>query len=624
MKSYKTIIPFLKKNWHHYLIGILMLIIVDAATLIVPQIFRAFTDAMVDGTLNREFIVKLIIYAALIGLVIEVGRYLWVVQIIGTARKLEYWLRDKLFIKYLHFDDEYFHHNRTGDLMARATNDMIAVRGSMAGGIIMITDSIFMTVFTVIMMVYTVGLKTAAISLVSLPFLALAISKIAPPIQRRSRKVQDSFSDVTTEVQENFSGIRVIKAFATEDNRENSFENYNEIYRKKNMDLMRVDALFDPLINFISGISFVVLIYYGATQILNGSMTLGDFVAAVHYLYSIIWPLIAMGLIANTFQKGIASMTRLNEVFASESTVQEKENAAGLKNFSGKITFNDVSFRYGKDLPWILKNVSFELEPGESLAILGKTGAGKSTIIDLILRRYDVTEGEILFDGVDIKDLSFEALYEALSVVPQDGFLFSRSIAENISFSTGDLNMEKIKDAAIFAQVDDDIEDMPEKYETVVGERGVTLSGGQKQRVSIARAYYKDAPVMILDDSLSAVDTETESYILNNLRNHNKGLIMISQRISTVKEADNIIVIEDGKITQMGNHDELIRKDGFYSDLYNRQLLESALSKKKNESNKSSDLKSENIYEVREKTEVKEKFEVKEKTMPAEEEAENE
>lgn len=609
MKSYRTIIPFLKKNWHHYLIGILMLIIVDAATLIVPQIFRAFTDAMVDGTLNRDFIIKLIIYAALIGFVIEIGRYLWVVQIIGTARKLEYWLRDKLFIKYLHFDDDYFHHNRTGDLMARATNDMIAVRGSMAGGIIMITDSIFMTIFTIIMMVYTVGFKTAAISLVSLPFLAFAISKIAPPIQRRSRKVQDSFSDVTTEVQENFSGIRVIKAFATENDRGNSFENFNEIYRKKNMDLMKVDSLFDPLINFISGISFVVLIYYGATQILNGSMTLGGFVAAVHYLYSIIWPLIAMGLIANTFQKGIASMTRLNEVFATESTVQEKEDAIDLEEFSGKITFKDVSFRYGKDLPWILRHVSFELKPGESVAILGKTGSGKSTIIDLILRRYDVDEGEILFDGVNIKDLSFEALYAALSVVPQDGFLFSRSIAENIAFSAGDLDMEKIKEAAIFAQVNDDIEDMPEKYETIVGERGVTLSGGQKQRVSIARAYYKNAPVMILDDSLSAVDTETESHILNNLRNHNKGLIMISQRISTVKEADNILVVEDGKITQEGNHEELIKEKGFYSDLYNRQLLESTLSDKKKERDERAYLKSENEDDVIQKTELAEEVE---------------
>lgn len=609
MKSYRTIIPFLKKNWHHYLIGILMLIIVDAATLIVPQIFRAFTDAMVDGTLNRDFIIKLIIYAALIGFVIEIGRYLWVVQIIGTARKLEYWLRDKLFIKYLHFDDDYFHHNRTGDLMARATNDMIAVRGSMAGGIIMITDSIFMTIFTIIMMVYTVGFKTAAISLVSLPFLAFAISKIAPPIQRRSRKVQDSFSDVTTEVQENFSGIRVIKAFATENDRGNSFENFNEIYRKKNMDLMKVDSLFDPLINFISGISFVVLIYYGATQILNGSMTLGDFVAAVHYLYSIIWPLIAMGLIANTFQKGIASMTRLNEVFATESTVQEKEDAIDLEEFSGKITFKDVSFRYGKDLPWILRHVSFELKPGESVAILGKTGSGKSTIIDLILRRYDVDEGEILFDGVNIKDLSFEALYAALSVVPQDGFLFSRSIAENIAFSAGDLDMEKIKEAAIFAQVNDDIEDMPEKYETIVGERGVTLSGGQKQRVSIARAYYKNAPVMILDDSLSAVDTETESHILNNLRNHNKGLIMISQRISTVKEADNILVVEDGKITQEGNHEELIKEKGFYSDLYNRQLLESTLSDKKKERDERAYLKSENEDDVIQKMELAEEVE---------------
>lgn len=575
MRTYRTIFPFLKKNYWHYIIGIVVLMAVDFANLLIPQIFRSFADLSTTGQLTEENLMALILRLLFIGGIMVVGRFIWRTQIFGTARRMDYWLRDKLFQKYLSLDTDYFNKNRTGDLMARATNDISAVRDSMGGGIMMVIDSLFMTIFTVVMMVSTAGLKTTAVALVSLPFLVIAVAKIIRPLNRRSRIVQDTFGELTTEVQENLSGIRVIKAFAIEDNRSHSFESINEKYSDKVMDLNWVDGLFDPMITLISGFSFFVFIIYGAKGVLSGTITVGSFVAIIQYLDLIIWPLIAMGLVISQFQRGVSSMERLNEIFRTQAKVHENEFATKLDDPKGKVEFKDVSFRYSSDSPWILKDVSFTLEPGHSLAILGRTGSGKSTLINLLLRRFDVTEGEILVDGVDIRNLTFDSLYRVFGVVAQESFLFSRPIDANIAFSSEEVNDDHVRRAAEFAQVDKDIEAMPQGYKSMVGERGVTLSGGQQQRVSIARAYYKNAPVLIMDDSLSAVDTETESRILAQLSQHKKGLIMVSQRISTVESLEEIIVIEDGRISQRGKHIDLVSQEGFYKELYQLQLLES-------------------------------------------------
>lgn len=579
MKAYRTILPFIRENFGRYLAGILALCFVDLASLLQPRLLKKFADQAQVSALTPDLVGWTAFYLLVLGFVISLGRYFWRVNILGTSRKLEYWLRKKIFKHYLNLDDAFYQDHQAGDLMAHVTNDVFMIRNSMGPGVIMIVDASFMSVLTIVMMVRTVGFKTAAVALITLPLLTLTVFLMTKPLRKRSREVQDSFSVMSNEVEENISGIYNIKAFNIEENRLESFKAISLIYQKKNISLLRLGAAFDPLISLISGLAFVIFIFYGLHGLAQASLTLGDFIAVIQYVRLMVWPMIAMAMVVGNFQRGIASMERINEILAGRPKVRELKNPIRLVGDNFEIEFQKVSFAYDKRQGKVLDNISFKTNNHRSLAIIGPTGCGKSTILNLLLRRHDVSSGRILINGHDIRDLALDDLYRLFAPVQQESFIFQASLAENIALVPAeDIDLDRVREAAHFAAIDEEINRMADGYDSLAGERGVSLSGGQKQRVAIARAYYQRKAVLILDDALSAVDTHTEHEILTNLQKLDRGLIIVSQRISTIQGMDEILVIESGKISQRGRHKDLMAdKNSFYARLYQRQLLEKTL-----------------------------------------------
>lgn len=576
MKSFSTLKEFLLKHKWSYLFGVFWLLLIDSVQLIEPQIFRKLGNDFDNNLLNSTAIIKYALMIIIIGLVISIGRYFWRIYIIGTSRKLEYYLRNKIFNHLLLLSPNYFNTHKTGDLMAHATNDVNAVRMAIGQGTIMMVDSTFMMILSIVMMVRTAGVKLTAISLFTLPLIIVIVTRFGKIIHKRFRIVQEAFSNLSDTIQESFSGIRVVKSFVQEDLVFEKFTEVNEENLKKNLDLVKISGTFHPLIQFVSSISFLLIILYGGKEVIYGRISLGDFIAFNLYLGLLVWPMMALGFVINMLQRGAASMDRINQILDEKPEIFDKEDKIELDDPKGKISFENVNFKYPGANNYALKNINFTIEEGKSLAIVGRTGSGKSTIVSLLLRLYDIEDGEISFDDIGIKDLSLKSLRENIGYVPQDNFLFSTSLENNISFAFDDpVPDEKIIQATKFSEVYDNIVEFPDGFKTILGERGVTLSGGQKQRTAIARAIIKDPSVLILDDSLSAVDTETEERILNNLKNvANKTTIIISHRISTVKDSDEIIYIEDGQIVERGSHSELLSLNGLYRDLHEKQLLE--------------------------------------------------
>jgi ATP-binding cassette subfamily B multidrug efflux pump len=577
MKNFKTLKDFFIKNKWQYILGILWLIIVDSIQLIVPQILRKVTNQLQYNALTFKLLVKYGVYIILTGLVIAAGRYFWRIYIQGTSRKLEYYLRNKLFNHMQSLSTNYFNTHKTGDLMALATNDINAVRLALGQGVVMLVDSIFITILAFVMMIKTTNIKLTLIALLTLPFIALVVGKFGKVIHKKFRIVQESFSNLTDTTQESFAGIRVVKSFVQEDEVIDNFLKVNEDNLNKNLNLVKVSGTFFPLIQFMASISFLIVLWYGGKLVIIEEISLGDFVAFNTYLGLLVWPMMAIGWVINLMQRGAASMERINSLLAEKPDIVDNEKSIDLKDIKGFVEFKNVSFKYPNSTKYSIKNINFTIPEGNTLAIIGRTGSGKSTIVNLLLRLFDVEEGEILLDGVNIKDIRIQCLRENIGYVPQDNFLFSTTISENIAFAFDEnIPNRDILEAAKKAEVYDNIINFPDKFDTVLGERGVTLSGGQKQRISIARALIKNSPILILDDSLSSVDTETEEKILNNLKTvtDKKTAIIISHRISTVKNSDEIIVIDDGEIIERGNHESLLNLNGLYKDIYDKQLLE--------------------------------------------------
>lgn len=577
MKAFKTLKDFFIKHKWNYIFGVIWLILVDIVQLILPQVLKKVTDSLQIGQLTYKDLPKYAIYIIIIGAFIGIGRYFWRIYIQGTSRQLEYHLRNKLFYHLETLSTNYFNTHKTGDLMALATNDINAVRMALGPGIVMIVDSLFITISAFIMMLKTTSIKLTLISLITLPFITLIVGKFGKLIHKRFLTVQEAFSSLTDTTQESFAGVRVVKSFVQEDDEIEKFTEVNQNNLDKNLDLVKISGTFFPLVQFMASISFLIVLWYGGTLVLKNEISLGDFVAFNTYLGLLIWPMMAIGFVINLMQRGKASMERINNILDEKPEILDDENAIEIDNVSGNIRFENVSFKYPNSDKYALKNINFSIPNGKTLAVVGKTGSGKTTIANILLRLYDIDEGKILIDNTDIKSITLSSLRENIGYVPQDNFLFSSTIKDNIAFAfENSVPEEKIIEAAKYAEVYDNIMSFPEQFNTVLGERGVTLSGGQKQRISIARALIKKPPILILDDSLSSVDTETEDQILKKLDEitKNKTTIIIAHRISTVENADEIIVIDDGEIIERGTHDQLLELNGLYRDIYDKQLLE--------------------------------------------------
>lgn len=578
MKFLKSISRYMKPYKTKYIIGVLWLIVIDTLVIYVPQILRNFANDYQNGTLTKD---KLATYALLTigaGLIMSIGRYFWRVCLFGSARRIEYDIRRQLFNHWLSMDNEFYNYHKIGDLMAYATNDINSVRMFTGEGIMMSVDSSFMLIFTIIMMIRTVGVRITATTLFPIPITAaiiIASGKIFYKIFRKRQEAYAKLSDVTTE---SFSGISVIKAFVEEEETKKRFDEANKNYYNKDLNVVKTQTFFFPFMVLLAGISYMLVIFFGAKYVIDGTITLGDFVALYTYIGIIMWPARSLGIIIGQIQQGSAGLFRIDEMLKNKPTIKDVENPIRLPEDKTSIEFKNVSFKYPGEENYALKNISFKLENGKSLALVGKTGSSKSTILKLIFREYLPDEGEILIDNQPIERIRINDLSEKTGYVPQDNFLFSESLRENIAFSfERDYDIEEVYEAAKKSGVYDDIMDFKDGFDTVIGERGVTLSGGQKQRVSIARALIKNPSLLVLDDSLSAVDTNTEKSILEALSKINATEVIIAHRISTIKGCDEIIFLEDGHIKERGTHDELVELDGEYNKMYQNQLLEDEL-----------------------------------------------
>ena len=586
MKELLYLNKYFVKYKYSFLIGIITTIVAQIFSLFTPKLisksFKAIEEFSREANANPAIIQKELIHNILliIATTIIAGFLTFLMRqtLIVMSRHIEFDLKNEVFIQYENLSQNFYKQNRTGDLMNRISEDVGKVR-MYVGPAVMYTINTFIRFTIVIVYMYNVSPRLTLYALLPLPFLSYAIFKLSSEINTRSTIFQQYLSKISSFTQEVFSGIRVIKAYSLENQYQNNLINLSEESKTKSLHLAKVQSLFGPLMLALIGVSNLVVIYFGGMMYINGSIeSIGTIAEFILYINMLTWPVASLGWVSSMVQEAEASQKRINEFLKIQPDIQNSHPEKSIIN--GSIEFKNVSFVYDDTNIKALDKVSFSIKKGQTLAILGKTGAGKSSVLSLISRLYDVTDGEILIDGISIKNTNLYDLRNSIGIVPQDAFLFSDSIKNNIKFGKENATNSEVEEAAKKAVVHDNIVQFNKEYETVLGERGITISGGQKQRVSIARALIKEAPILLLDDCLSAVDTETEEAILNNLLSYckDKTTILVSHRVSSAKNADIILIIEQGKIIQQGSHNQLINEKGYYSELYLKQLSEKELS----------------------------------------------
>ncbi len=598
-KSLRPLFPYLQKYRGSYFIGTICVFINNGVWILFPLVLRHAVDRLRAGV-TRE---KLLTYSLeLMGVAAIKGVFQFLTRwiVIGISREIEFDLRNDLFRHLESLSYSYYQRTRTGDIMARATNDLNAVRMLLGPAIMYSANTIVFTAGALAFML-SISPKLTFYAFLPLPVVSITVQYFGKQIHERFEKIQAMFSEISARAQENFSGARVIRAYVQEEPEIAAFETSNRHYINRSLKLVRLMGMLWPTLETLLGLAIVLVLWLGGREVvsgqvrtelisnlgtkttlfLDGSMSIGDFVAFNTYMVQLTWPVIALGWVINIFQRGTASMGRINEILVEQTEIQDspevKATAARPTPIRGEIEFRGLNFAYN-GVP-VLCGINLRIPEGSSLAIVGPTGSGKTTLVSLIPRIYDAAPGSVWIDGKPVRDFPLESLRRQIGFVPQETFLFSETVRENIAFGKEDATDEEVRSAAEAANIAQDIEEFPEHYRTLVGERGITLSGGQKQRSAIARAIIRNPRILILDDALSSVDTHTEDKILNHLREvmQNRTTIFISHRVSTVRNADMIAVLHAGCIVELGTHDELLARNGYYSDLYNKQLLEEEL-----------------------------------------------
>lgn len=578
MRTFDAILPYLKKSYAQIAGGIVMLILVDVVQLAMPKVMQYAIDSIQTRKITEQGLVwvGLIIFGLAVAVMIL--RYFWRVLIIGNSHRIEQSLRQDFYNHLLKLSQNFFNKSKTGDLMAYATNDLNAVRMLMGMGFIAAMDIVFMTVASFSFMV-SIDWRLTLLAIIPMPFLSLTIGYFGKKMHKRFAAVQESFATLSGKIQESISGIRIVKAFVQEKAELKKVDDVSLEFVNQNISMAKISGIFHPFMSFVISTSMIITLYFGGRATIRGDITIGGFIAFFQYLGMLVWPMIAIGWIVDMYQRGTASLKRLNSIFELQPEIDDKDADQSITSIEGKITIKNLSFRYADDLPMIFSDISATIEAGKTLAVVGPTGCGKTSLIELLVRVYNPPKNSILIDDRDIYRFPLQVLRRDIVLVPQDLFLFSDTIANNIRLGNPETTEASVFEAAQVAQVYDEIMDFEHKFETIVGERGITLSGGQKQRVAIARALLTNPQVLILDDALSAVDTKTERNILERLIEIRKGktTIIIAHRISSIQHADKIIVLGDGVIKERGNHDSLIKSGGLYRDLYEKQRIRARL-----------------------------------------------